>query len=70
MNYLWKFIRTAMALVGIFLVFGAAGKSDYYLIELGQPEPSSVWTTITIGLLLMIPMGIHLAWCYVKENKQ
>lgn len=59
MSYLWKLVRTTMAIVGAFLVYGAAGTSDYYLIELGQLEPTSVWTTIIVGLLMMSPALAH-----------
>ena len=67
MNYLWKIVRTTMAIVGGFMVMGGVGTSDYYVLELGQAEPSSVWSTIFIGLLLMIPTLIH---CIRKEQRQ
>lgn len=70
MNSLWKVVRPLMAIVGGILIFGAVGRSDYYLLELKQPEPSSVWTTIFIGLLLMVPTLIHCIRVELKEKKQ
>lgn len=67
MNYLWKIVRTTMTIVGGFMVMGGVSTSDYYVLELGQAEPSSVWSTIFIGLLLMIPTLIH---CIRKEQRQ
>ena len=59
MSYLWKIVRPLMAIVGGILVFGAIGTSDYYLIELGQSEPSYVMTTILVGVVMMLPTLIH-----------
>lgn len=60
MNSLWRIVRTLLAVVGMVMVFGAVGRSDYYVMELGQREPSSVWTTIVIGVVMMLPMWIHM----------
>lgn len=68
MTYLWKFVRTIMAIAGGFLVYGAVGTSDYYLIELRQPEPASVNVTITIGLLMMLPCFINVIYQHMKER--
>lgn len=68
MIYLWKIVRTIMAIFGALLVFGAVGTSDYYLLELGQPEPSSVWVNITIGMLMALPFFIHVIQQYIKER--
>ena len=62
MSYLWKIVRTIMAIFGVFLMYSGASASDYYVLELGQAEPSSVWTTIFIGFLLIVPAFIH--GCY------
>lgn len=59
MSFLWKIVRPTLAVIGSFLIFGSAGTSDYYTLELKQPEPSSVWVMIVIGLLMMAPMIIH-----------
>lgn len=64
MTSLWRIVRTLMAVIGIVLIFGAVGRSDYYLLELGQPEPANVWTTIHIGLILMVPTFV----CMVREG--
>ena len=70
MNSLWKIVRTLMAIVGGLLMLGGIGTSDYYLLELGEPEPSSVVPTIIIGLLLMLPTAVHIILNYMKENEQ
>ena len=59
MSYLWKIVRPTLAVIGGLMILGAAGTSDYYLLELKQPEPSSVWVMLVIGLLLMVPAVIH-----------
>lgn len=69
MNSLWRIVRPLMAVIGIIMVFGAVGTSDYYVIELGRSEPSSVWTTITIGLVMMFPTAFHLIYGTVKGGK-
>lgn len=70
MNSLWKIVRTLMAIIGVILIFGAVGTSDYYVLELGQVEPSSVWTTILIGVLMMSPIWIEIIYKYKKGEKQ
>lgn len=69
MNSLWKIVRTLMTVIGGILVFGAVGTSDYYVLELGQPEPSSVWTTIVIGIVMMLPFFTHMVYQIIKENQ-
>lgn len=66
MNYLWKIVRTLMAIIGIVLIFGAAGTSDYYVLELGQSEPSSVWMMLAVGFLMIVPLVFHI----IKERIQ
>ena len=63
---LWKIVRTLMAIIGIMLIFGGVGTSDYYLLELGQPEPNGVWTTIFIGFMLVVPTAIHIVREQIK----
>ena len=70
MNFLWKTFRTLMAVIGGILIFGAVGTSDYYVLELGQAEPSSVLTTIIIGLLMMSPIWFELIYKGLKGEKQ
>lgn len=69
MNSLWKIVRTLMAIMGCILIFGAIGTSDYYLLELGQPEPSSVMPTIIIGVLMALPTVVHLIYQDAKEKR-
>lgn len=64
MRSLWRIVRPLMAIVGGILVFCAVGTSDYYVLELGQTEPSSVWTSLWIGLLMMAPTCLHM----IREN--
>lgn len=68
MNSLWKIVRTLMAIVGGLLIFGGIGTSDYYLLELEQPEPTSVMPTIIFGMLLIVPQVIHLYLGHRKEK--
>lgn len=70
MNSLWKIVRTLMAIIGVILIFGAVGTSDYYVLELGQVEPSSVWTTIFIGVLMVSPIWVELIYKNKKGEKQ
>ena len=69
MNSLWKIVRTSMALIGCLLILGAVGTSDYYLLELGQPEPSSVIPTVIIGALMALPTVFNLIHQSVKEKE-
>ena len=59
MKSLWNAIRTIMAAIGIILVFGGIGASDYYVMELEQTEPSCVWKMIVAGLILLLPSVVH-----------
>lgn len=70
MRCLWAWIRNTMAMVGAFLVYGGVSTSDYYVLELGQKEPISVWQTILVGLILMVPAVIHLIYKEIKEKIQ
>lgn len=67
MRYLWKILRNTMAVVGVIMIMGAIGTSDFYIIELGQPEPSNVWSTVLIGALLAVPECMHLIYNEIKE---
>lgn len=64
MLYLWRIVRSLMAVVGFFVMWGGVGTSDYYTLELGQTAPESVMPTIIIGVMLMMPTIIHL----IKEK--
>ena len=65
MNFSWKIVRAIMTIVGSVMAFGAVGTLDYYS-EAGQPEPSYIWTTLVIGMLMVLPMLIHI----IKERWQ
>lgn len=67
MNYWWKIVRTIMAVVGGFLVLGAVGTVDYYTLELGQHEPSSAWSTLIIGLIMIVPTLVHAIRRYKED---
>lgn len=69
MNSLWKIVRTALAIIGGLLIFGGVGTSDYYLLELGEPEPAHVWRTIVIGLFMMTPFIVHMVYTVIKEHE-
>ena len=60
MKPLWNVMRTTMAVIGCLLVYGGISTSDYYVIELGQAEPSGIRETIAIGLILILPSMIHV----------
>jgi hypothetical protein len=70
MSYLWKIVRPLMFVVGGILIFGAIGTSDYYVLQLGQAEPATVWSTITIGFALMVPTLLHMICGDLKGRMQ
>ena len=65
-----KKIHKITAFAGFFVLFGAVGKSDFYVLALRQPDPASVDTMIAWGLALMIPTALCLLLEYIKENKK
>ena len=67
MNYLFKWIRNLMAVVGAIMIYGGIGNVDYYTAELGQKEPTVTWWIICIGVVLMLPTMINFLH---KENYQ
>lgn len=68
MNFLWRIFKGLSAVIGFILVFGAVGTSDYYLLELGQPEPEGIWETATLGVVLMLPLIASMIYKAVKEG--
>ena len=48
-----------MAFAGCFLIYAGVSTGDYYLMELGQPEPDYIWNVVNIGVALVIPSLIH-----------
>lgn len=69
MSFSWKVVRTLMCIVGCVLIFGAVGTSDYYLLELNQAEPKSVWLTMITGFMLLMPTLISLVVRCVRGDE-
>lgn len=67
---LWKIIRNLSAIAGLILLFGSVGTSDYYAMELECAAPSYVNTNLVIGIVLILPMIIHLIIEMCKEGNQ
>lgn len=70
MMSLWKIIRNLSAIAGFILLLGTAGTTDYYANELRQAAPSYCDRNLIIGLVLILPMIIHLLVEMHKEGKQ
>ena len=70
MMSLWKIIRNLSAIAGFILLLGTAGTTDYYANELRQAAPSYCDRNLIIGLVLILPMIIHLLAEMYKEGKQ
>lgn len=73
MKSLWNVSRVLMALVGVILIYCGASTSDYYLIELSQPEPEYIGTMLKIGVVLMLPSLVHAirtggVWNEIKQS--
>lgn len=66
MNFLLKHFHRITTGLGFLCWFSAVGTSDFYIIELGEPEPGCVGTLVVIGTVLMTPMVIHLICKYLK----
>lgn len=69
MNFLLKTFRNLTAVVALLCWLSAAGASDFYVMELGQSAPASVDTMIITGLLLMVPMALHVLKLQLKGNR-
>ena len=59
MKNLWKVLRVLMAFAGVFLIYAALSTGDYYILELGQPEPDYIWNIVNIGVILALPALVH-----------
>lgn len=55
-----RIIRNLSALVGFLLLLCTVSTSDYYVVELGQPEPSWIMRNLVIGFLLILPLVFHV----------
>jgi hypothetical protein len=67
---LWKIIRNLSAIAGFILLLGTAGTTDYYANELRQAAPSYCDRNLIIGLVLILPMIIHLIVETYKEGRE
>ena len=70
MMSMWKIIRNLSAILGAVFLMGAVGTSDYYTIELGQTEPSSVYRNLIIGFILVLPLLVNTIYDMYKEGKE
>lgn len=66
MKKLRSIVPNILLAIGAILIYGGVSSSDYYVIELGQPEPAHVWPMIWIGIGCALPKFIHLI---LKECK-
>lgn len=67
---LWKIIRNLSAIAGLILLMGSVGEQDRYTLALRQAAPAHSDTTMIIGIVLLLPMIIHLLVEMYKEGKQ
>lgn len=67
---LWKIIRNLLAVVGAGCIVGAISTSDYYIIELGQMEPAYVKSQLIFGVLMVLPLLVHVIYDLYKEGKR
>ena len=65
----WKIIRNLLAIIGAITIYGTIGTSDYYVIELGSVAPAYVKTQIIVGVLMILPMVLHVFYELYKEGK-
>ena len=66
----WKIIRIILAIGGFGLLLCTISTSDYYVLELGQAEPSWITQNIVIGLLMLLPMLIHIVYETYMEGRE
>lgn len=66
---IWKIIRNLLAIIGALAIYGAVSTSDYYIIELGTVEPAYVKTQLIVGVILVLPMLLHVFYELYKEGK-
>ena len=69
MMSLWKIIRNLSAIAGLIMLMGAVGEQDRYTLALRQAAPAHSNTTMIIGIVLILPMIIHLLIEMYKEGK-
>lgn len=54
-----KVFRRLMAVAGFTLMYLGASTSDFYTLEVRQPEPDYIWVVIPMGIILMLPSVVH-----------
>lgn len=57
---MWRLLRNTAAVAGVLMVLGAAGTDEFYTNELRTMSPENLEIDLAIGLLLLIPLLIHL----------
>lgn len=57
---MWRLLRNMAAVVGAMMVLGAAGTDEFYANELRTMSPENLDFELAIGLLLLIPLLIHI----------
>lgn len=67
---LWKIFRNLSAIAGLILLYCTVSTSDYYVMELGQAEPSYIKTHLILGVLLLVPLILHVLWDMYKEGQE
>lgn len=67
---LWKIIRNLSAIGGFGLLFCTVSTSDFYILELGQAEPSWIGRNLVIGIIMLLPMLVHVIVETYMEGRQ
>lgn len=62
-----KIATNALCAIGFVLAFLAISTSDYYVIELGQPEPQYVMRLLFVGIAMMLPTVLRFLGVAIKE---
>lgn len=68
MNSLIRVIRNTLLVVGLCLIYGGVSTHDFYSMELHEPVPADVWTSVVWGFVFLIPTFIHLLIRIHKER--
>lgn len=62
-----RYITNVLGAIGFVLAFLAISTSDYYVIELGQPEPQYVMRLLFVGVAMMLPTVFRFLGIAIKE---
>lgn len=70
MSFIKKNYNRLIAFIGALVAYCGVSTSDFYTIELHQPEPAYVWTVIAVGLALLVVGGVIeiIRRAYVQRN--